>query len=233
CCVWRCLVVELADCVFVFFFQAEDGIRDRNVTGVQTCALPISAVESVEAGGPGALGDLYDEVDVGAEFGGAVGVAEDAPVRTGELSGEEVEPAQAHAGGVDGGDEVVDLGLGRGGCVPGPPELDSVEACVTGGLGACVDRKFGEQQRAVHGVAEGVAHGSRLRGFRGVEYGFHFEECLECASGSLRLSSTRRRRSAPPPPAKLDPRRHMRPTGHAKSSNFSKSSYEDTDQRVS
>src|SRR5207249_6260135 len=28
--------------VFVFFFQAEDGIRDRNVTGVQTCALPIS-----------------------------------------------------------------------------------------------------------------------------------------------------------------------------------------------
>src|SRR5699024_11272425 len=24
-----------------FFFRAEDGIRDRNVTGVQTCALPI------------------------------------------------------------------------------------------------------------------------------------------------------------------------------------------------
>ena len=24
-----------------FFFQAEDGIRDRLVTGVQTCALPI------------------------------------------------------------------------------------------------------------------------------------------------------------------------------------------------
>src|SRR5699024_11435789 len=27
-----------------FFFQAEDGIRDRNVTGVQTCALPIFAI---------------------------------------------------------------------------------------------------------------------------------------------------------------------------------------------
>src|SRR5690625_6984733 len=27
----------------VFFFQAEDGIRDGHVTGVQTCALPISA----------------------------------------------------------------------------------------------------------------------------------------------------------------------------------------------
>src|SRR5215469_12940832 len=29
--------------VFCFFFQAEDGIRDLYVTGVQTCALPISA----------------------------------------------------------------------------------------------------------------------------------------------------------------------------------------------
>src|SRR5437879_12111656 len=27
---------------FCFFFQAEDGIRDTSVTGVQTCALPIS-----------------------------------------------------------------------------------------------------------------------------------------------------------------------------------------------
>src|SRR2546429_5150842 len=30
-------------CVF-FFFQAEDGIRDVAVTGVQTCALPISLI---------------------------------------------------------------------------------------------------------------------------------------------------------------------------------------------
>src|SRR2546425_4889038 len=29
-------------CWFFFFFQAEDGIRDKLVTGVQTCALPIS-----------------------------------------------------------------------------------------------------------------------------------------------------------------------------------------------
>src|SRR5205823_8432864 len=28
--------------LFCFFFQAEDGIRDKLVTGVQTCALPIS-----------------------------------------------------------------------------------------------------------------------------------------------------------------------------------------------
>src|SRR5262249_58059204 len=30
-------------CVGFFFFQAEAGIRDGSVTGVQTCALPISA----------------------------------------------------------------------------------------------------------------------------------------------------------------------------------------------
>src|SRR5437763_15659351 len=28
-------------CLVIFFFQAEDGIRDTSVTGVQTCALPI------------------------------------------------------------------------------------------------------------------------------------------------------------------------------------------------
>src|SRR3712207_405615 len=31
----------IGDEVVVFFFQAEDGIRDIGVTGVQTCALPI------------------------------------------------------------------------------------------------------------------------------------------------------------------------------------------------
>src|SRR5260370_20930958 len=30
--------------IFFFFFQAEDGIRDSSVTGVQTCALPIYLV---------------------------------------------------------------------------------------------------------------------------------------------------------------------------------------------
>src|SRR5690606_26042471 len=30
-----------------FFFQAEDGIRDFHVTGVQTCALPLSEVEAM------------------------------------------------------------------------------------------------------------------------------------------------------------------------------------------
>src|SRR5437867_12312147 len=42
----------------VVFFQAEDGIRDRTVTGVQTCALPIWAV----GGGRGVDADASDEI---------------------------------------------------------------------------------------------------------------------------------------------------------------------------
>ena len=34
-------LLEVDCCFLFFFFQAEDGIRDRLVTGVQTCALPI------------------------------------------------------------------------------------------------------------------------------------------------------------------------------------------------
>src|SRR5690625_7631674 len=34
----------------IFVFQAEDGIRDGHVTGVQTCALPISAADPDRAG---------------------------------------------------------------------------------------------------------------------------------------------------------------------------------------
>jgi len=45
-CGWKfllCIRVELSVMLFFyfFFFQAEDGIRDLIVTGVQTCALPI------------------------------------------------------------------------------------------------------------------------------------------------------------------------------------------------
>src|SRR5260370_41517379 len=43
--------------IFFFFFQAEDGIRDSSVTGVQTCALPIFQVylscDADEASGSG------------------------------------------------------------------------------------------------------------------------------------------------------------------------------------
>src|SRR5579883_2831443 len=53
---WRAsvewLFAALAVVVFVFFFQAEVGIRDFHVTGVQTCALPISRRAAIVAGGP-------------------------------------------------------------------------------------------------------------------------------------------------------------------------------------
>src|SRR5690606_40563420 len=34
--------------LILFFFRAEDGIRDFHVTGVQTCALPIFVIDAVE-----------------------------------------------------------------------------------------------------------------------------------------------------------------------------------------
>src|SRR3712207_9547030 len=40
--------------MFFFFFQAEDGIRDIGVTGVQTCALPISRSNSIAVTMPAA-----------------------------------------------------------------------------------------------------------------------------------------------------------------------------------
>src|SRR5699024_11650512 len=49
----RCNVGRWLICFRFLFFQAEDGIRYRNVTGVQTCALPIS---SRTAGSTGRIG---------------------------------------------------------------------------------------------------------------------------------------------------------------------------------
>src|SRR2546426_8570767 len=38
--------------VYFFFFQAEDGIRDYKVTGVQTCALPIFGAHGARSRSP-------------------------------------------------------------------------------------------------------------------------------------------------------------------------------------
>src|SRR5437879_9026868 len=64
---------------FFFFFQAEDGIRDTSVTGVQTCALPIC------------------EVDVGLEL---LRLQFDRPTQL-LLGGPELSVAAAHGAPVD------------------------------------------------------------------------------------------------------------------------------------
>src|SRR5690625_7050649 len=45
--------------LFFFFFQAEDGIRDGHVTGVQTCALPILTGQTAATEGQFEIGTAY------------------------------------------------------------------------------------------------------------------------------------------------------------------------------
>src|SRR6478752_9587268 len=95
-----------------FFFQAEDGIRDVAVTGVQTCALPISAVDvggspshgdagaasaPDEASAAGEAGEGNELVDVGN--GGASSAGADT---AGGASAGGAEPTGAGAGGAGG-----------------------------------------------------------------------------------------------------------------------------------
>src|SRR6266850_7080207 len=54
--------------VFFFFFQAEDGIRDYKVTGVQTCALPISRLDWTRAFDLDGDGQYDDLLNPGAEL---------------------------------------------------------------------------------------------------------------------------------------------------------------------
>src|SRR6266496_6155987 len=58
---------------FVFFFQAEDGIRDLYVTGVQTCALPILLTDAV----PGLRSRVFSAIKL---RGAIARVGNDAPV---------------------------------------------------------------------------------------------------------------------------------------------------------
>src|SRR6266850_6474100 len=68
-------------CLVFFFFQAEDGIRDYKVTGVQTCALPIWSAIGSGMEGPPVRADIPDSAApmLAIDFLPAVkfGVAED------------------------------------------------------------------------------------------------------------------------------------------------------------
>src|SRR5690606_41047088 len=90
-------------CFCCFFFQAEDGIRDFHVTGVQTCALPIWG-DGVDGGGE-FVDDVAHDVDpLGREqhgphlVPGVLGPADDLLALGDEESLGGVAPA-AHVGG--------------------------------------------------------------------------------------------------------------------------------------
>src|SRR5258708_31880582 len=75
-----------------FFFQAEDGIRDDLVTGVQTCALPISVHQVNRAS------DRLDPVDDPAEILACrvrvAGVQAEADVAVARVANDVPEPGQ-------------------------------------------------------------------------------------------------------------------------------------------
>src|SRR5437660_8316477 len=77
---WLCRTVFLLPDIscwgYFFFFQAEDGIRDGHVTGVQTCALPISTLvlewlnssgECLVVHSNTSVGDRYPDIFAGLQ----------------------------------------------------------------------------------------------------------------------------------------------------------------------
>src|SRR5256886_3418470 len=66
----RMIDLKLTIYGFFFFFQAEDGIRDLTVTGVQTCALPIF----IPGGGSALVHVATDLGDLGRKGDEATGV---------------------------------------------------------------------------------------------------------------------------------------------------------------
>src|SRR5437879_11432157 len=75
---------------FFFFFQAEDGIRDTSVTGVQTCALPISELANVSiiGGEIAVVPELVRELDLAGTCFGVVRkskIIDGRAIRTGDV----------------------------------------------------------------------------------------------------------------------------------------------------
>src|SRR2546426_3762562 len=86
---WYDVSIKVSRCRSViwlfFFFQAEDGIRDYKVTGVQTCALPIStqrynltgAGDPREVQAAAVTADLFDVLQLRPEIGHGFAAADD------------------------------------------------------------------------------------------------------------------------------------------------------------
>src|SRR5690606_39310810 len=84
----------LCICIVVFFFQAEDGIRDFHVTGVQTCALPISGVSKAESAYPykhfASTGEFVMTIDLSPLYRHTIGYDRFASLLDTALRGEPV-----------------------------------------------------------------------------------------------------------------------------------------------
>src|SRR3989442_16026648 len=97
---------RLSHCVYLFFFQAEDGIRDADVTGVQTCALPICWPRLSSRGQPG-LRELErgQHEDVGALVVLAVAATNLGQCRfeRADVAHRRTSPGAGGVGGPDGG----------------------------------------------------------------------------------------------------------------------------------
>src|SRR3989442_7246667 len=170
----------------VFFFQAEDGIRDADVTGVQTCALPIFDLRQLER-------ERDDDRHVDSARGDQLEALRERPDRLGGLPGPEhlermgVEGARDPAGAerVRARDrEVEDLLVSQVDPVEGAEGDDARRQVRRGGL---------ESPDDPHGVSAraGPAPPARDARFRG--------------TSARRRTRVRHRPGPPPPPA------HSRP----------------------
>src|SRR2546426_8864446 len=126
-------------CSFFFFFQAEDGIRDYKVTGVQTCALPISRPSPGER-------LLEAQLPAAGVLGLQIGVADR---ETGRVVLKETWLAEAGADG-------------RPDTGPVPEAVDRAQAVSDVGAEALV--VFQSHARGQADPGTGVGHGLRIDG---------------------------------------------------------------------
>src|SRR2546422_1624404 len=203
-------------CFFFFFFQAEDGIRDVAVTGVQTCALPIwgrgrhGVVD--RHGGAAALGERAEGAgEVLAGHRGRAGALGRGDRAAGEAAGPRV--AERDARGVRGPRGVRDRdGVGAGNAITGDDRGDAVglgDRQVSAGddgvgIAGGIVRWVGGPHRARGGARVGLRSG-RGRGRHGVAGGDdgaaarrdRAQRAAEVLTRGRRTSALRRGRRAP------------------------------------
>src|SRR5438105_14270229 len=95
---------------YYFFFQAEDGIRDPLVTGVQTCALPIGRATARRLSHTGGGGRTVVALDLSRRTGGGRGTPGAPQSGAGRAAGGRAGTGRLAAGQIAGGAAVSRLG---------------------------------------------------------------------------------------------------------------------------